>query len=90
MSKPNAIIESMWALRNAKKNGARRKVVGDGEIVFEQVVNEVAFKHHTIKTIRVTTAKSIVLECGHQIPKSHFNKAPTMNTWCMECGESID
>ena len=63
----------------------RRKVIGETTIVTERVCKEFKSKNVTRQVVEKRTVKAIVLDCGHKISFSHFNKVPTKNTRCYEC-----
>ena len=63
----------------------RRNIVGESEIISEWVKKEIRTKNTLTQTIIRKTVKAIVLECGHKIVVTNFNKVPIKNTNCYEC-----
>jgi len=68
----------------------RRKVVGLGEIKTETIRKEKKTRNTVTQTIIRKTVKAIVLDCGHKIEVTRFNKVPTSNTRCYECEQERD
>ncbi len=63
----------------------RSKVVGTEDVVEEKIKKERATKNTLTQIIERRTVANIVLDCGHKIPVTHFNKVPSSNTHCIEC-----
>lgn len=61
------------------------KIIGKKTIVTEKVKKESKTKNTLTQLIVRKSVEAIVLECGHSIPVTEFNKVPTKNTYCKIC-----
>lgn len=64
---------------------ARRKIVGETFIHVDVVVKEIITKNTAKSVIHRTRTRALLLECGHSIEVTRFNKVPTRNTICHVC-----
>jgi len=67
------------------KQWIRRNIVGFGEIIEERIKKENKTKNTLEQVIVRKITKAIILDCGHKIKVTRFNKVPTKNTECYEC-----
>lgn len=64
---------------------ARRKIVGETWINADVVVKERITKNTAKFVIHRTRTRALLLECGHALEVTRFNKVPTRNTVCHAC-----
>ena len=64
---------------------ARRKIVGETLICVDVVAKETITKNTAKSVIHRTRTRALLLECGHAIEVTRFNKVPTRNTICHVC-----
>lgn len=64
---------------------ARRKIVGETWIDVDVVVKERITKNTAKFVIHRTRTRALLLECGHALEVTRFNKVPTRNTVCHAC-----
>jgi hypothetical protein len=64
---------------------ARRKIVGETFIHVDVVVKEIITKNTAKSVIHRTRTRALLLECGHPVEVTRFNKVPTRNTICHVC-----
>lgn len=64
---------------------SRRKVVGEAWIYVDEVIKTTTTKNTMKCVIHRTRTRAILLECGHKIEVTRFNKVPTLNTRCHAC-----
>lgn len=63
----------------------RRKVTGETWITVDTQVKCTTTKNTVKSVIHRTSTRAIVLDCGHAIEVTRFNKVPTNNTRCYDC-----
>lgn len=81
-------VQASYAMSDQAFPDARRKIVGETfihVIHIDVVVKETITKNTAKSVIHRTRTRALLLECGHAIEVTGFNKAPTRNTICHVC-----
>ena len=83
--------DRMWLVEYQARRDARvrRQVVGDIWVSEDEITKESKSKNVITQRIIRRTKRHIVLDCGHNISVAKFNKVPTKNTFCSQCGDEI-